>query len=392
MLQQMEVAELLEDINRHRSERSFIYAVGSGFSALLLMMFGLTMLYSTSYATVGERFFYAQLVWAGISLAAMAGVIILGYRKLGNWSFWLMLVLMVLLAWASFLSPTIKGANRWIIIPGIAMRFQPSEMAKVVLALYGAKVISDNLRNVADWKQWKTLLLPGAMIAAVLALVMAGRDLGTTMLLCAAMVALLVAGGMQKRFFIMPLVALILIFFAIEAFSPERMSRITSFLNPEDVVVRDDDGYQLWNSLLALGSGNWQGIGFMESRMKMRYLPEAHTDFILSIVGEELGFIGMIGVIAGYLLLGWFGMKIAMNSRSRFGMLLATTITMIIVLQAGINIGVVSGALPTKGISAPFISYGGSNLLMNMIMAALLISVGLENVPGLTDNWWGRKK
>ena len=170
------------------------------------------------------------------------------------------------------------------------------------------------------------------------------------------------------------------------------MSRVTSFTNPGNEELRDSDGYQLWNSLLALGSGGWDGVGFMESRMKQRYLPESHTDFILAVVGEELGLIGLLCVIAGYLLFGYFGMKIALNSRSRYGMLLAQTITLIIVLQAAINIGVVSGALPTKGISAPLISYGGSNLLMNMVMVGLLVSVGLENVPGLTDKWPLRKK
>ena len=182
-----------------------------------------------------------------------------------------------------------------------------------------------------------------------------------------------------------------LAFYLLE-FDPERLSRVTSFTNPGDEALRENDGYQLWNSLLALGSGGWGGIGFMESRMKLRYLPEAHTDFILAVVGEELGYIGLLAVIGAYLTLGYFGMKIALNSRSRFGLLLAQTITLIILLQAGINIGVISGAMPTKGISAPLISYGGSNLLINMIMVGLLVSVGLENVPGLTDKWPLRKK
>jgi len=197
---------------------------------------------------------------------------------------------------------------------------------------------------------------------------------------------------MQKRFFILIPFLLALLAFYLWKFDPERLSRVTSFTNPGDMALRESDGYQLWNSLLALGSGGWGGIGFMESRMKLRYLPEAHTDFILAVVGEELGYIGLLAVIAAYLLLGYFGMRIALNSRSRFGMLLAQTITLIILLQAGINIGVVSGALPTKGISAPLISYGGSNLLINMIMVGLLVSIGLENVPGLTDNWPLRKK
>ncbi|MBE6369317.1 MAG: hypothetical protein E7056_04040 [Lentisphaerae bacterium] len=391
MLRQNEVSELVDDLNRRNDGRSFSYALIVAFIAFIIMMFGLTMLYSTSFATVGEKFFHAQLKWAVISSVAMVGVVFIGYKRLSNWTPWMLGLLAILLVWALF-SKSINGANRWIIIPVVNMRFQPSELAKVVLALYGAKVTADNLRNINNWKNFKVFLLPGAVIVSILLLVVAGRDLGTTLLLAAAMASLVFAGGMQKRFFILIPFLLALLAFYLWKFDPERLSRVTSFTNPGDMALRESDGYQLWNSLLALGSGGWGGIGFMESRMKLRYLPEAHTDFILAVVGEELGYIGLLAVIAAYLLLGYFGMRIALNSRSRFGMLLAQTITLIILLQAGINIGVVSGALPTKGISAPLISYGGSNLLINMIMVGLLVSIGLENVPGLTDNWPLRKK
>ena len=393
MLQQQEVVELVNDINQRQDSKSYSYALAAGFFALLIMMFGLTMLYSTSSATVGAKFFQAQLKWAVISLFAMGGVIFLGYKRIGSWSLWLMGILAILLVWASFFSPEIKGANRWIVIPGVSMRFQPSEMAKVVLALFGAKVVSDNLRNVSAWKSLFTQMwLPMGLIAVILGLVICGKDLGTTLLLATAMFSMYFSAGLQKRFlwlipFFIAGLSLYLIFL-----DPERLSRSVSFWNPGDQSLRAEDGYQLWNSWLALGSGNWFGIGFMESRMKQSYLPEAHTDFILAVVGEELGYVGMICVIAAYIAFGYFGIKIALNSRSRFGMLLAQTITLIIVLQAAINIGVVSGGLPTKGISAPLISYGGSNLLMNMVMVGLLISVGLENVPGLTDNWPLRKR
>ena len=361
MLQQQEVIELVNDINQRQDSKSYSYALTAGFLALMIMMFGLTMLYSTSFATVGEKFFHAQLKWAVISVFAMGVVIFIGYKRISSWSLWLMAVVAVLLVWAAFFSKEINGANRWIIIPGMSMRFQPSEMAKVVLALFGAKVVS-------------------------------GKDLGTTLLLATAMFSLFFAAGLQKRFLLVIPVFLTILVLYLVFLDPERMSRAISFWNPGEQSLRAADGYQLWNSLLALGSGGWTGIGFMESRMKHSYLPEAHTDFILAVVGEELGYIGLICVILAYIAFGYFGMKIALNSRSRSGMLLAQTITLIIVLQAAINIGVVSGGLPTKGISAPLISYGGSNLLMNMVMVGLLVSVGLENVPGLTDNWPLRKR
>ena len=392
MLQQTEVTELIEDLNRRQDGKSFSYALILGFLALTIMMFGLTMLYSTSFATVGEKYFHAQLKWAAISLVAMTGVIFIGYKRLASWSPWMMIILIALLIWAAFFSPTVKGANRWIIIPGMKMQFQPSELAKVVLALFSAKVFSENLRTITNWRHLKAIWLPITAIGSVLALVLAGHDLGTTLLLSTAMLSIAFSGGFQKRVLVLviPIALLGLAGYLLD--DPERISRITSIVNPGDESVRDNDGYQLWNSLLALGSGGWKGIGFMESMMKHRYLPESHTDFILAVVGEELGYIGLLGVITAYLLLGYCGLKIALNNRTRMGTLLAQTLTLIIVLQAGINIGVVSGALPTKGISAPLISYGGSGLLINMILIGLLISVGLENVPGLTDKWPGRKK
>ena len=393
MLQQQEVIELVNDINQRQDSKSYSYALTAGFLALMIMMFGLTMLYSTSFATVGEKFFHAQLKWAVISVFAMGGVIFIGYKRISSWSLWLMAVVAVLLVWAAFFSKEINGANRWIIIPGMSMRFQPSEMAKVVLALFGAKVVSEHLRDVCSYKKLFTQMwLPVAMIFCILGLVVCGKDLGTTLLLATAMFSLFFAAGLQKRFLLVIPVFLTILVLYLVFLDPERMSRAISFWNPGEQSLRAADGYQLWNSWLALGSGGWTGIGFMESRMKHSYLPEAHTDFILAVVGEELGYIGLICVILAYIAFGYFGMKIALNSRSRSGMLLAQTITLIIVLQAAINIGVVSGGLPTKGISAPLISYGGSNLLMNMVMVGLLVSVGLENVPGLTDNWPLRKR
>ena len=393
MLQQQAVVDLVNNINQRQDGKSFSYALTAGFLALMIMMFGLTMLYSTSFATVGEKFFHAQLQWAVIGLLAMSAVIFVGYKRIGSWSLWLMGLLAILLIWASFFSPEIKGANRWIVIPGVSMRFQPSEFAKVVLSLFGAKVVSDQIRSVGNWRTLFTQMwLPMLMIGGILGLVLCGKDLGTTLLLSSAMFLMFFAAGLQKRFlFLIPL-AIAALFFYVMFLDAERLSRTVSFWNPGDESLRSADGYQLWNSWLALGSGGWSGIGFMESRMKQSYLPESHTDFILAVVGEELGYIGILCVIAAYLAFGYFGLKIALNSRSRYGMLLALSITTIIVLQAGINIGVISGALPTKGISAPLISYGGSNLLMNMVMVGLLVSVGLENVPGLTDNWPFRKK
>jgi cell division protein FtsW len=160
-----------------------------------------------------------------------------------------------------------------------------------------------------------------------------------------------------------------------------RRARILSFINPEEFAATT--GYQLWFSFLALGAGGWHGVGFMESRLKARYLPEAHTDFILSIVGEELGLIAMVLVIIAYGVFCWAGIRISRHANTRLGMLLGCGLTMYITLQAIINIGVISGCFPTKGMPAPFISYGGSNMLSCMVAVGLLLSIAQETMtPG----------
>ena len=170
-------------------------------------------------------------------------------------------------------------------------------------------------------------------------------------------------------------------------FDPVRLARITSFLRPED--VQREEGYQLWNSLLALGSGGWFGIGFMESRLKARYLPEAHTDFILAIVGEELGLVAMAGVVLLYLAFTWFGLRIATRATSRLGMLLGFGLTLGISLQAWINLLVVTGTAPTKGMPAPFISYGGSNMMASLIAVGLLVSIAADAAyPCYNERYW----
>ena len=164
---------------------------------------------------------------------------------------------------------------------------------------------------------------------------------------------------------------------------------MTSFLQPEADPL--GDGYQLFQSLLALGSGGWCGVGFTHSRLKLRYLPEAHTDFILAIVGEELGFAVVIGVITAYFILFFVGILIASKARTRQGRLTAFGLTFFLAVQAFINTGVICGALPTKGMPAPFISYGGSNLVVCMAALGIIFSVALDShYPDYAERIRGR--
>ena len=204
-------------------------------------------------------------------------------------------------------------------------------------------------------------------------LVILGKDLGTTCLIVVVSMFMLFVAGLKLRYFILPLILIPPALIYLHEFDAERWSRITSFTNPEQ--YSEGSGYQLWNSLLALGSGSWTGLGFTKSRMKGMYLPEAHTDFILSIVGEELGFIALAFLVLCYASFMVFSLYISIYAKDRQGMLLGFGISALISLQSTINIGVISGALPTKGIPAPFISYGGSNLVVCLCCVGLLLSI-----------------
>ncbi len=373
--------QILEQYSKTPAEKSIIYACGMLIVVTFILLFGLTMLYSTSYdpAYYGAAYFKKQLQWASVGLLSGITVFIVGHKKLSELSLFLMLLAIGLLGVADFCFPAIKGAHRWIkleSIIGVPANIQPSELAKIALALYWSKYCASNMRYINEIFKLKSLI-PLGICGLLVALVLLGKDLGTTLLLISVMAIVVFVTGLRLRWLILPaLLGLPALFWVIKRFDPERLSRLTSFFDPES--CRSESGYQLWNSLLALGSGGWFGIGFGESRLKAKYLPEAHTDFILSIVGEELGLIALSLVLLAYLAFAWFALKISLNSRTRQGMLLGLALTSIIILQAIINIGVVSGAFPTKGMPAPFISYGGSNLVMVLTAVGLLMSIAAE--------------
>lgn len=368
---------------------SIVYARRLLIVVALLTVFGLTMLYSTSYNVSGAKFFQNQLLWVVIGSVFGLVVFFFGYRKVASLSTVWIAGSIVLLLIALFCFDPINGAYRWIRIriPGVMLfSLQPSELAKVALALFVARYCSENLRTFSEFR-WKTGLLPlGGVIAAVLGCILLGHDLGTTILAGAMAFAIMMAAGLYMRYFIVPVglaaATGVLIYF----FDPMRLARITSFLQPE--LYAQTKGYQLYNSLLALGSGGWFGIGFMSSRMKAKYLPEAHTDFILAIVGEELGLLAILLLIAAYGFFVYYGLKISMNANSRLGMLLGFGLTAVISFQALINLAVISGSAPTKGMPAPFISYGGSNMIVCLISVGLLLSIAADTVhPGYNEEY-----
>jgi cell division protein FtsW len=223
------------------------------------------------------------------------------------------------------------------------------------------------------------IAVPLGIIALMLSLIFIEPDRGTTILLAMVSGSMLLLAGVQWKF-IVPPVILAAAGLAISILhDPMRMKRVFSWLDLEQ--TKDGAGYQAYQAMIALGSGGWTGLGLGNGRQKLGFVPEDHTDFIFSIIGEELGLVATLLVALGFVVIAVCGIYIALHARDRFGMLLAAGITLLIALQAAINIGVVTSALPNKGLALPFISYGGSNLLAMLTCVGILLCVARRAAP-----------
>ena len=365
-----------EDDGEFNRPNTLRLAAGLLLMTMLLTAFGLTMLYSASSSnvTAAAAFFTKQLIW--IIVGCFTGIIVFfkGYDFFCKKSLIWVLGCALLLVWAR-LSKEINGAHRWIIVG--SFRFQPSELAKIAAAIFTANYCAEYQRTFNDLTRWKHGIWGIACGAGLLILlILIGEDLGTTVLVASMVFFTMFIGNLKFRYFIIPVTAVPLAVLYIKHFDPMRWGRLTIFMDPE--TNQRAGGYQLWNSLLALGSGGWSGMHLTESRLKANYLPEAHTDFIISIIGEELGYLGVLVVIFCYILWGFFAFRIAMTARNRTGMLLGFALSLGIVFQAIINLGVVSGLFPTKGMPAPFISYGGSNMVCSLLATGFLVSIAMD--------------
>ena len=265
------------------------------------------------------------------------------------------------------------GARRWIGL-GV-LNLQPSELAKLVVVLYLARSL---VRKSARLETFTVGILPHVIVVGACAgLIVLEPDFGGSALLLMVMVAMLFVAGVRVSHLVLPaLAALPLGAYAIWS-SPYRLERLMVFLNPW--AHPRDAGFQLVQSFLAFGSGGVLGAGLGESKQKMFYLPEAHTDFIFSVIGEELGLIGALAIVALFALLAVRGFRVALRHPTAFGQLTAFGVTVLLVLQAGINMAVVLGLLPTKGLALPFVSYGGSAMLGAMTSAGVLLALSRES-------------
>lgn len=346
-------------------------------AVLALVSLGLVMVYSASAVTAEQRYgdsFYflkRQAVAAVLGLLAMAFLLKLGYRRLARLSYPLLLTAFVLLVLVLIpgIGVTAGGARRWIRLPLYSL--QPAEFAKLAWVVYLSYSLAKKREKVATFSVG---FLPHVLVGGVLILLCLQQpDFGSAVLLLTVMFLLLFAAGAKLSYLVgSVLLALPLGYHAI-ASSPYRMKRIQAFLDPWP--HRHDVGYQVAESLMSIGSGGVTGLGLGDGRQKLFFLPEAHTDFIFSIIGEELGLIGVCVLVALYGVVLWRGVRASLRAPETFGSYLALGVTAVIGFQAVVNMSVAMGMLPTKGLTLPFVSYGGSSLTLLMAAAGVLLSV-----------------
>jgi cell division protein FtsW len=353
--------------------------------AVALALFGVIMVYSASaIVATGEnhsQYFYVirQGVWTLIGLGAMLAGMRFDYRQLRSplIANGLIITVLVLLV-AVFAFPPINGARRWIRFAGMSM--QPSEISKLALAIFLARFFERRAGEEGSF--WRTFVPSVALTGLLALLVVAEPDLGTAMMLAVICAVVLFTAGARLKHMALAAAPALVGVVGLLVFVPFRMRRMTAFLDP----WADPQGtsYQVVQSLLAVGSGGVNGLGFTQGRQKMFFLPFAHSDFIFAVVGEELGLLGGLAVIALFGLLLWRGMRAAMRAPDRFGMLLGVGIVTGIVAQALFNMSVVLAMLPTKGIPLPFVSYGGSSLVPTLFAVGVLLNIS-QQASGARD-------
>ena len=337
-----------------------------------LTALGLVMLSSASMTETQARHLLLQPLWLALALLACIVCAAGDYSWLKK-VWWLIfavaVALLVTVLVPTKFTPRINGAHRWITFHGVGG--QPSELAKlafiIALAWYG-----ERFQRRMDTLS-KGLVIPGAGIAVVLGLIFLEPDWGTTLLLASVGVAMLLVAGVRWKFLVPPVILGLAGLLVALLHNPVRIARIFAWLHPE--MYKDGKGYQAYQAMIALGNGGWTGLGLGNGRQKLGFVPEHHTDFIFSIIGEELGLVATLLVVLTFIVIVVCGIYIAWRARDTFGLLLGCGLTLLIGLQAFINIGVVTSVLPNKGLPLPFVSYGGSNLIAMFAAVGLLLNI-----------------
>lgn len=355
-------------------------------SVFLLVLLGMVMLASTSFFVQEKNaeaytMLWQQGVWVTVSLAAAIMLAFLDYQLLfrHRWPIYGITLVSLLLCFVPYIGVEVNGASRWIGLRSLGLpmvQFQPSEMAKLACAIAIAGWFARHAPLAGEWKIG--FVIPGILILIPMLLVGMEVDLGSAVLIGALGGCMMFVAG-TRWYYLTPIgVGLFSGLYLIIKLIPNRVERVMAFMDLEK--YKDGLGLQQWRSLIAFGSGGMDGVGLGNGRQKMMGLPEAHTDFIFPMVGEELGFGGTILVVVLFTLIVLSGIYIAYHTQDRFGKLLSFGITITLALEALMNMGVTTGLLPNKGLPLPFVSKGGSSLLFALAGVGILVNIYRQNV------------
>jgi cell division protein FtsW len=339
-------------------------------ATFMLVCASVVMVFSASAVAAGAGFLTKQAGWAVLGLAVLAIVMRIDYRTYRNDNFvWGLLGLVALMLVAVWFRAPVNGARRWFGVGGFGV--QPSELAKIACVMFTAMVLERRMHRIEDVRYALTPI--ALVVGTIAALILIQPDLGTAVSLCLIVGTMVFAAGLPYRYLSgLALVAIPAVYILLMS-APYRRRRMLIFLNPEADPL--GDGFQILQSLIAVGAGGVFGRGLMGSVQKLFYLPEPHTDFIYAVIAEELGIIGAVAILACFAVIAWRGFGIAARAQDTFGSFLAIGLTTMVVVQALINISVVLGLMPTKGIPLPLVSSGGSSLLVNLLGMGILLNI-----------------
>lgn len=357
------------------------------FAVIVLVALGLVFVYSASFysaqATYDNKFFFLnkQLVGALVGLVVMVGAYFVKLDVIKR--FWIVAVVISAILLALVFVPGVGvenyGARRWLGFGSFTI--QPSEIAKFAYVLFCATYMSKY-----DMSKLKNCLLPVGVGIVFCLLIIAEPNMSITMCMAMLMVIMLFIGGMKGKYFLLLLVPLAFAVPLLIVAEPYRLQRLLAFIDPW--ASPKGEGYQLIQSLYALGSGGWFGVGLFNSRQKYRFLPFAESDFILSVIGEEIGLVGCLGVFALYFVVILRGVRIAINCNDKFNCFLASGICSVIAVQTLLNFAVVTGSIPPTGLPLPFISYGGTSLVVFMGAIGILLNISKQVLHNVGVKSW----
>ena len=343
-------------------------------ATLLLVGASVVMVYSASAVQADSTLLIRQLVWSAIGLLLLLGVMRVDYHQLKRpVVIWGLLGLTVVALAAVFFFTQRKGTYRWIALGGLT--WQPSELAKLAAVVFSAALLERRMHRVNDVAY---ALVPIGVVTLLLAgLIIVQPDFGTATVLTLIVTAMVFAAGLSYRYLVGTALVLLPTAMMLILSTAYRRRRLYAYLDPWSQQL--GDGFQAVQSFIAVGSGGLLGRGLMAGVQKVFYLPEAHNDFIYSVIGEEIGLIGTTMILVAFGVVAWRGLRVALLAPDRFGSLLAVGVTMMVALQAFLNMSVVIGLLPTKGIPLPLVSSGGSSLVVTLVAMGVLLNISQQS-------------